>query len=501
MDGLPLALELAAARTNVLTVSELAEALESELSILQAPGPDGDQELVDAMVGWSYRLLSARERLLFDRLSVFTASFGREAVAAICGEGLSEVAVVDVLSSLVSKSLVVRRDDGSPQARFRLLQLIRQYGRERLAERPDAMAVHRRHADYFGDLAIRAAGHLSSHDQHDWLDVLDRELPNLRQAVSWAVAHAPETALRMVDALSHWCYVRGRYADGLDWATAALAAAPTAPAELRAAALASAGMLAFLQCDYTDARSLIAEAHRLYVQVDDPAKVAWATARLGSIARELGDYDAAELLHEQARALAEAAGDDHEVAAQINFLSFLSWLRGRFAEAEPLGREALTRLRAAGDQEGVIWALINLGTTARYLGDLGTAELLLSEALDLGEELAFREGIAWALNQLGAVARGQGQPERALGLQQASLAEHRELGDRWRAASVHDELAAAALELGRPHDAARELALADRLRTEISAPVPAAEVADRHATIATARRALGSVFDAVTLVG
>ncbi|HET9561757.1 MAG TPA: helix-turn-helix domain-containing protein, partial [Propionibacteriaceae bacterium] len=147
LDGLPLALELAAARTNVLTVHELADTLDRELSILQAPGPGGAHELVDAMVGWTYERLSATEQLIFERLSVFGGSFTRAAVAEVCGGGLDEIEVVDVLSSLVSKSLVVRQDEGSQQARFRLLQLIRQYARSKFALHPDRVVTHRRHAE------------------------------------------------------------------------------------------------------------------------------------------------------------------------------------------------------------------------------------------------------------------------------------------------------------------------------------------------------------------
>jgi predicted ATPase len=168
LDGLPLALELAAARTNVLTVHELADTLDSELSILRAPGPGGEQQLLDAMVGWTYQRLSAREQLVFERLSVFGGSFARDAVAQVCGAGLSEIEVVDVLSSLVSKSLVVRQDEGSTQARFRLLQLIRQYARGKFALHPDRVITHRRHAEYYRDLVERAAPQLMGHDQHKW---------------------------------------------------------------------------------------------------------------------------------------------------------------------------------------------------------------------------------------------------------------------------------------------------------------------------------------------
>ena len=495
LDGLPLALELAAARTNVLTVRELADTLDSELGILQTSGPAGDHELVDAMVSWSYQLLSPREKLIFERLSVFASAFGRDAVAAICGDDLGEVEVVDVLSNLVSKSLVSRRDDGSPRARFRLLHLIRQYAGDRFAARPDAETVRERYAEYFCRLAEEASAHFSSHDQHEWLTAVDRELNNVRQAMAWAVESRPELALRMVAAVGRWCYLRGRYTDGRAWAASALQAAPEAPSSLLAPALQLAATLAFLQCDYADAKAMAERAHDLYRRTGDRAGVAWSTARLGSIARELGDYDRSEALHRAAMTLAREAEDDHGEASQLNYLCFVTWIRGRCREAEPLGREALNRMRSLGDSEGVIWALINLGAIARYSDDLDGADLLLGQCLDLCEDMSFREGVGWVLNQQGAVARLRGDGERALGLQRAGLAEHQLLGDRWREASCYDELAAIAIQLGDPAEAARQLAAADRLRAEIRAPVPAVERDERDRTAAAAQQALGSAYD------
>jgi tetratricopeptide (TPR) repeat protein len=492
-------LELAAARTNVLSVHELAETLDSELSILQAPGPGGEQQLVDAMVGWTYQRLSATEQLIFERLSVFGSSFSRAAVTEVCGAGMSEIEVVDVLSSLVSKSLVVRQDDGSPKARFRLLQLIRQYARPRFALHPDRVITHRRYAEHYRDLVERAAPELTGRDQHEWLSIIDREVGNIRPAIAWSIQHEPETALRTVAALGRWCYLRGRYTDGRRWAASALRAWPDAPSELRAPVLVLAGTLAFLQCDYAESGPLVEEAKALFATTGDRPGLVWSIGRLGAIAHEQGNYQRSAELHREALRLAEEAGDDHDAAVQLNYLCLLAWLSTDLDTAKSLGPDVLRRMRELGDQEGVIWALINLGTTARYRGDLTGAKLLLSQCLDLCEELSFREGIAWTLNQLGVVARLRGEAERALGMQLASLTEHRRLGDRWREASVRDELAALAMQRGDAAEAARQLASADRLRAEIRAAVPAAERADRDETVEAAHLALGATYDLATL--
>ena len=499
LDGLPLALELAAARTNVLTVHELAETLESELSILQTPGPGAGQELVEAMVGWTYQRLSAIEQLIFERLSVFGGSFSRAAVTEVCGGGLDEIEVVDVLSSLVSKSLVVRQDEGSQQARFRMLQLIRQYARSRFALHPDRVVTHRRHAEYYRDLVERAAPQLTGHDQHEWLSIIDREVGNIRPAIAWSIHHQPAIALRTVAALGRWCYLRGRYTDGRRWAASVLRAWPDAPSELRAQIFVLAGTLAFLQCDYAEARPLVEQAQTLFATTGDRAGLASSIGRLGAIAREQGRYQKSAELHREALRLAQEAGDDHDAAVQLNYLCFLAWLSGDLDTAEAIGPDALRRMRELGDQEGVIWALINLGTTARYRGDLTGARLLLSQCLDLCEDLSFREGVAWSLNQLGVVARLRGETERAFGMQLASLTEHHKLGDRWREASVRDELAALAMHRQDPAEAARQLASADRLRAEIQSAVPAAERADREQTVEAAQQALGATYELAAL--
>ena len=499
LDGLPLALELAAARTNVLTVHELADTLDSELSVLQAPGPGGEQELVDAIVGWTYQRLSGTEQLIFERLSVFGGSFTRAAVTEVCGGGLDEIEVVDVLSSLVSKSLVVRQDEGSQQARFRLLQLIRQYARSRFALHPDRVVTHRRHAAYYRDLVERAAPRLTGRDQHEWLSIIDREVGNIRPAITWSIQHEPEIALRAVAAMGRWCYLRGRYTDGRRWAASALRACASAAGELRAPVLVLAGTLAFLQCDYAEAKPLVEEAQALFAETGDREGLIWSIGRLGTIAREQGRYQESAELHRQALRLAQEVGDDHDAAVQLNYLCFLAWLTEDLDTAEAIGPEALRSMRELGDYEGVIWALINLGTTARYRGDLTGARLMLSQCLDMCEELSFREGIAWSLNQLGVVARLRGETERAFGMQLASLTEHHKLGDRWREASVRDELAALALQRGDPAEAARQLALADQLRAEIQAAVPAAERTEREQTVQAAQQALGAAYDLAAL--
>ena len=409
--------------------------------------------------------------------------------------------MLDALASLVSKSLAVRADDGGSTARFRLLQVVREFARERLDASGEADALHERHAGHMLALVERASSGLVGHEQQRWLDVLERQVTDIRVAIGWLVEHAPIDAQRLVGASWRWCYLRGRYAEGRAWAERALAAAPGSPATIRAGALSGAGMLAFLQCDYSVAQQRIDAARRLYAELGDDKGLAWCLARLGSIARERGTYDEARTLHQQSLALADRAGDVHEVGAQLNYLAFVAWLRGDLDDADALSRRGLETMTSVGDREGTVWSLTNAGVSARYRGDLDGAALLLRQSLELSESIVYREGIAWAHNQLGVLARLRGDLSSARALQTESLEVHRDLGDRWRMASVLDELASVAAAEGDVPEAVVRLGAADRLRAEIGVPVPAAERADRDRTEAICRAALGESFQAATLIG
>ncbi len=500
LDGLPLAIELAAARARVMSVSSLADALDDTVGPLLEPGGEPDDGLVDRVVGWSYRLLTPPEQLVLARLSVFIW-FSHESAAAVCGDVHTPLEVLDALTSLAAKSLVSRMYEAEEPTRFVLLRLVREFARGQLDAAGETALVRRRHADYVTELTAEAATHLSSVDSERWLRTLDAESGNIRAAVDFLTTTDPEAALRLVRHLWRWCYLRGRYTEGRTWMRGALAAGADAPAELRAPVLAGAGMLSFLQCDYEVARGKLTQALTLYEQLADDEGTAYCLTRLGSIARELGDYDVAEAQHRRSLEIAERIGDEQLIATELNYLSFVAWLRGDLDASDALGDAAMHRLRRGGDQEQIAWALINGGVTARYRGDLVGAEILLHQAYEVGEQNGFAEGIAWTRNQLGAVARLSGQVQAARDLQEAALQGHARIGDRWRMSSVHDELAAIAALAGDFRTAAAHLGTADRLRADIRTPVPPVERADRDATVTATRDALGSAYRAAAMAG
>ena len=492
LEGIPLAIELAAARTNVLTVEELAVELESSFAIL-AGGPTtagAGQESLFGAIGWSHALLTPAERDLFARLSVFVGGWTLNAAAAVLSGQvvpgpLERATALDLTSRLVDKSLIrVSRDRGI--ARYDVLAVIREFAAGRLASAGLEEETARNHAGFYIALAEEAEAHLRGANQGDWLDRLDGELDNLRAAMAWALRTGAVTeAVRLAGGLWLFCYLRGHYAEGSDWLERALKLADKGDAELapyKAKACLGAGMLAFLQCEYDVATTRLESALAQYKELDDTAGTALVMQRLGGVARERGDYVTAESLHCQSYDLFESLGDRSGMSWAHNQLGFVAWLRGDLEIAARRCKRARDSFRVLGDGEGLAWSLISLGTIAQYAGELAEAEELLQESLALSQRLGYREGVAWSLNQLGIVERRRGLTERAVHLLDESLAEHRDLGDRWRSASVLEELATVAQQRNRTEYAAFLLGAADGVREVIGAPVPEIEKADLQRT-------------------
>ncbi|MFC0625082.1 ATP-binding protein [Kribbella deserti] len=494
LEGMPLAIELAAARTNVLTVDELASELEDSFAILTGGSSTAlpRQQSLRAAIAWSHDLLTPPERELFATGAAFSGGWTLAALAAVA-TGQTEpgpmprAEILDLTSRLVDKSLVrVNRDGGT--ARYDMLAVIREFAMSQLEQSGRYDEVARRHAAFHVALVEQAEAHLRGPNQGDWLNRLDLDLDNLRVAITWALrTGATAEAMRLAGGLWLFCYLRGYYAEGAEWLEQALKLAEQAGDEKdltpsKAKALVGAGMLAFLQCEYDVATERLETALALYRDLADEAGTALVLQRLGGVARERGDYEQAEVLHRQSLTLAESLGDRSAEAWAQNHLGFVAWLRGDLAVGAEWCRQARETFRSLGDGEGLAWSLISLGAIAQYGGDLAGAETLLRESLALSQRLGYREGVAWSLNQLGIVERRRGRTERAVHLLDESLAEHQDLGDRWRSASVLEELATVARQRGRPSYAAFLLGAAGGLREVIRAPVPLVEQADLAAT-------------------
>ena len=498
LDGLPLAIELAAAQMRVLTVGQLAERLDDMFTVLVGGARTAPRrhQALRATLDWSHDLLDEDERVVFRRLAVFCGGFvltAAEQVAAGCGIGPQRV--LELLVRLADKSLL-RVDRGGSDARYQLLSIVREYALERLAEASEEKTARGALLWWAVGLVEEVAPRLEGGRAgvlglERELDRLDAEMSNLRVALEFARGSGEvDAALRIAGPLGRFAYLRGHYHEIRQWMDDAVVAGTGAPAVLRAKALLGSGRLALLQCDYLPAVRRVEAALRQYRELGDARGVASALQVLGSVAREQGRYARAMLLHGESLSVAEAADDQWAVASAHGYLGFACWLQAEFERATQECTIALRMFRELGDVEGIAWSLLSLGTVARYQGAREQAAALLQESRSLAERIGFREGIAWSLEQLGLLAADQGD-RSAAALLRNSLQIHHDLRDRWRTCSVLEDLAATALVQGGAHQAARLLAAAEAMRVTIGTVIAPCESAQHTVTVTGARAALG----------
>jgi predicted ATPase/DNA-binding CsgD family transcriptional regulator len=417
LDGLPLAIELAAARSKLLSPEMMRRRLESRLVALTGGARDVPARLrtLRGAIDWSYDLLDADEKTLFARLAVFQGGRTVEAVDDVCGHGLA-IDVVDGLESLLYKSLLRQEEGLDGEPRFFFLETIHEYARERLEESGEAETMQRRHADYFVALAERAAPKLHGARQDYWSVRLRVEHDNLRTALAWSLGGADaELGLRLVGALREFWYSGGYIAEGLRWTECALEIAEDAPPALRARALNAAGLLAFAQGDHERGTLLHREALALSREVDDRLNSAWALVFLGGHLTGFPDayYEEGIALCEEGLVLFRELDLKPGIARALNVLGELARLDGDYERAQRAYGECLAVSRQTGDRHREAIMLGNLGYIAYHQGDYERAEALTMEALNLlrGGRLEYHIAISMAM--LAGPVGAQGQPERA----------------------------------------------------------------------------------------
>jgi predicted ATPase/DNA-binding CsgD family transcriptional regulator len=504
LDGIPLAIELAAARVPVLGAAQIARRLEADgefLSSASRRGPARHRTLADALE-WSHRLLQGDEQCMFRRLAVFRGSFSLPAAEEVCGaDPLAPEIVLELLSVLIDQSLVAVVEHGD-ERRYRLLATVRQYAAARLAESGEQARIRDRHASYFATLVGRGMVPAAGEEEIRWLDRLELEHDNLAAALRWLLDR-PEDAAALACTLWPFWYQRGFYGEARLWFGEILARAGELTPTACTAVLLRAGQVAFLQCEYDIAGEHLRRAHQRALELGDDRAAADALQRLGSIAREQGRYDDARSLHEQSLAIYQKLGDHPAVAACRDYLGFVAWLAGDAAGGESLCAMALAQFRRDDRLREAAGALVNLGACALYGGALPLAQERLQQALEISRRLGFQEGIAWSLHELAIAGRLQRRPalQNAAMLRRALLVHH-QLGDAWRMASVLEEIAGGAIARPDPRLAVELLASAVRLRDRLGAPIPPAEAPDRDAAIERLRRKLSAAaFEAAWAEG
>jgi non-specific serine/threonine protein kinase len=434
LDGLPLAIELAAARINVLSPEAILARLDRRL-VLLTDGPRDQPPRLRTLrnaIAWSYDLQSSAEQQLFRELAVFSGGWTLEAAEAVAA---SPQDVLDRLSMLIAHSLVGRVEQPDGSLRYNMLETIREYAAERLAESGEEDRLRRQHAEH----CLRLARSLSLWDEGDlrwplepgelevWLHRLAAEQDNLQAALVWSLDHEPETALQMAEALGFFWYLSDRWSEGRRWLELALAAADRPPMA-RMGTLVNLSAIAAYQGDgaaavrWAEAAVAIARDRAL------PGWIFWALHALGRASEHAGDLDRAIELNEENIAFARRHGLEHAVGSPLGNLGNLMLKRGDIERGEQLFREMLALARATQDEALVVNALIFLADALVARGQAVEARAVLAEALELNRRFGARLSVAYCLDYLASVALLEGQPQRAARLLAFCDAEYQRLG-------------------------------------------------------------------------
>lgn len=438
LDGIPLALELAAARLRSLTVDELNNRLDQRFRILTGGSRTAlpRQQTLRALIDWSYNLLNEEERTLLSRLAVFSGGWTLEAAERICaGEPVEEWEVLDLLTQLVEKSLIVS-EEHEGESRGRLLETVRDYSRERLAETGEEGGIRQRHFEYFLHLAQRAEPELTGPDQAEWLRKLDRDSDNFRSALDWAEATGKwDELLQFCASFWRFWYVRDYLTEGRSRLSRVLAATVEGEKEKsreyrlqRARLVSAAGVLTSSQGDHPGARVLYAEALAVRRELGDRKGVALSLNNLALLATEYGDLEEGFAKHQDALDIYRELQDPRGIGYSLLGLGKVAYKRKDFVRSRELLGEARGLLIESGDPWGAAWATGAMEMTARESGDYDGARRLQVEALTRFRELGNRIGVAQALLGVAEIACWEGRWERLIRALSASHSLFDEMG-------------------------------------------------------------------------
>ena len=418
LDGIPLAIELAAARTRLMPVDEILNRLNDRFRLLTSGSRTAlpRQQTLRASIEWSYGLLTEPEQVLFRRMTVFAGSFSLDAVERVCaGQGLEATDMVDILGRLVEKSVLIADKEAGAVARFRLLETLRQYGNERLVEAVDADSTEHRYRDYVVALSEAAAAGMNGPGHADWLERLEDEQDNLRKVLSWCLVHDRNTAIELATVLGDFWFERGHLSEGRSWLDAVLPGTSGGPAP-SARALMVAGNLAYHQADYAAAKSCFEASLNIWRQEGEQAGIGLALIALGMVAHGEGDLDGCRGPLEEGLRICRAAGDANGVSGGLFQLGMVAAQQGNVKEAELLGEEGLALSRTRGDLVGTFRALHTLAVVAYLQQDFLGLRTRSEEGLIISRNLRSPTGIALGLECFAVLAVTEGRHETALRL-------------------------------------------------------------------------------------
>jgi predicted ATPase/class 3 adenylate cyclase len=431
LDGIPLAIELAAARISALSAAQIAERLQDSFQLLSRGKRTAmpRHQTMQATIDWSYALLTDAERSLFQRLSVFMGGFDLEAAENVCvGDWIERGQILDLLTQLVEKSLVLSHEQGDA-TRYRLLEPIRQYTQGRLRESGAMPTVQRRHVDYYLRVAQKAEPRMLGPEQRLVLEELEGEHANFLAGLTWAAEHEAEAALKLSNALGWFWERRGYLAEGREWFKRTIVQSPATLVDLRGEAYVHAGRLACWQADYEQAVALTEKGMRLCEQSGNQRWLGMALNNLGAVAAYRGEPARAVPLLDQSLSIGKELGDNDLIWRTLADLGVVAMLQGDYKRARDLVEQSLLTMRRRGDEEGGMVVRI-LGEVECALGNIEQATNYYEEALTIGRKLVHKRAMAGALEGLGKIAFDRGDYSRARALYEEGLQVAGELGEK-----------------------------------------------------------------------
>lgn len=429
LDGIPLAIEMAAARMKMLSAEQITARLDARFRLLTDGGrlAPARQQTLHALIDWSYNLLLEPERILMGRLSVFAGSWSLEAAEEVCIRdtpadvsltstliGNIPLDVLELLGQLVNKSLVVVDFDPTGETRYRFLETIRQYACEKLVEAGELGTYLDRHLQYFLKKAKMAERYLESTEQDIWMNRLERDYDNIRTALRWSIDGARvEAGLQLAEALKSFWYTRGYLSEGREWLESLLALSSD-PTQGRALALDQAGFLARYQCDFFQASALISESLGIWRELGNSKGIADSLANLGYVMLFQGDLEKAFELYNESLQINRSLGNQQGLADTFSHLGRIAFFRKDYELAYHLHTESLNIWRNLGDKTGVCHALNRLASVAIETGQPDEAHRMALESVSIARDLKYSEGIASALELFAINAALGGQWEQAV---------------------------------------------------------------------------------------
>jgi predicted ATPase/DNA-binding SARP family transcriptional activator len=509
LDGIPLAIELAAARVKILSVEQIAARLHDRFNLLSA-GPGAllpRHQTLRAAIDWSYDLSSPKEQVVFRRCSVFAGGFTIEAAESICSgetasiEVIRRAEVLDLLARLVDKSLIQADTLHGKEARFVILETLRQYGQEKLVQAGEEPALRKRHQQWYLALAEGITPDTRDQQETAWLGYLEKEHNNLRSALEWSLAQKNENAaaLRMGAALHYFWHLHGYWREGRDYLKRALACADNASDLVPLAkVLNGAGLLAWDQGDYPQAYPCFEKSLAIWRKLDDRINMTRSLNYLGAVTWLSGEFTAAQSWLDESIQISRGHAHAEELALALGLSGVVERDQTHYARAIGLLQESIALCRQGGLKSILADSLDTLGGVLSLQGEFDRANQVLSESWELAQELGNQWGASFSTYKLAVVALKQKRFVQAAGFFEQSLAWRTQNGDQRGVVQCLEGLAWLAVEgsptaPGLPEAAARLFGAADALRTAIHSPLPPSDQIDHASECDAARQLLGAM--------